>query len=316
MLQQSAHNGDKNNATIPTPVTVCTQEIAESTPSSVNNTVPVADRCTAGGMVDLLTPVRVVRRTKSMSLKEELELAESFHYPSFSDEEKQISGNQTSPKSVIKEDTTTTRLEETNSDDNQKSSSEEDAATFYQKNSYESSEEDAELLLGCSINSILLRNVYDLYEVSSFMKDVVVAEIIRELVLDPDCPGQKFVVRECERVGAEAVKKLNDLQQLYKEEKQRGEKLTTENESLQKQLFQRAQQQKIADDQIRQLRSDNNYRKEVLRLEQRIQDLEKEKADLSLNLDRQRDEINVIRENQSDLMTENTVLKNAAKVKT
>ena len=80
-------------------------------------------------------------------------------------------------------------------------------------------------------------------------------------------------------------------------------------------MFQRAQQQKIAEDQIRQLRSDNNYRKEVLRLEQRIQDLEKEKADLSLNLDRQRDEINVIRENQSDLMTENTVLKNAAKVK-
>ena len=78
--------------------------------------------------------------------------------------------------------------------------------------------------------------------------------------MDPDCPGQKFVVRECEKVRAEEERKLNDLQQLSLEEKQKREKLSLENDSLQKQLFERAQEQKIAEDQIKQLRNDNNRR--------------------------------------------------------
>ena len=64
---------------------------------------------------------------------------------------------------------------------------------------------------------------------------------------------------------------------------------------LQKQLFERAQEQKIAEDQIKQLRNDSNYRKEVQRLEQTIQDLEKDKSDLVANRDRQKDEMNLIR---------------------
>ena len=206
---QSSNNGDKNNTATPTPFTICTQEIAESTPS-VNKTFPTVDRCTAGGTIDFLTPVRTVRRTQSLSLKEELELAESLLLSPNGDEENHLSDHQTPQESVIMADTTrgeeihlenSSDTDETQTDGNVKFDNKEDASAFFQKNSYVSSEEDVELLLGCSINSILLRNVYDLYEVSSYKKNTIVADIIRELVMDPDCPGQKFVGRECEKVS-------------------------------------------------------------------------------------------------------------------
>ena len=51
------------------------------------------------------------------------------------------------------------------------------------------------------------------------------------------------------------------------------------------------------------------------RLEEKIQDLESERVDSLGEMERQREEIDVIRENMSNLMNENTVLKNDAKQK-
>ena len=108
--------------------------------------------------------------------------------------------------------------------------------------------------------------------------------------------------------------KRNELQQLLSNEKQRNDHKSKECELLQTQLFKKTQELKIADARIDQLQNNNAYRKEVIRLEQIVQDMEEERMDLIENLKKQSEEINVIRENLSDVMTENMVLKNTAKV--
>ena len=130
--------------------------------------------------------------------------------------------------------------------------------------------------------------------------------------------GEKERKRERERLEQMLIKeeqKSEELQQLLLKEQTKSKKLSADCENLQQQLFEKAQQQKVSGDRIRQLENDNTYRKEVQRLEEKIQVLEKERGDMIEDLKKQDEEISLIRGNMSDLMNENAVLKNAAKLK-
>ena len=109
--------------------------------------------------------------------------------------------------------------------------------------------------------------------------------------------------------------KVEELQQLLLVEQLKNKKISHEFDVLHKELFQRAQKQKILEDENGQLRNGNSYRIEVERLQDIIHGLEREKFDCIENLKKQEGEMDMMRSSLSDFITENTVLKNAAKQK-
>ena len=111
----------------------------------------------------------------------------------------------------------------------------------------------------------------------------------------------------------ELTSKIEQLEKLYLEEKRTRERITNERDLLHKQLFQKCEKLKISEDQVKQLQDSNRYRGEVLRLEKLVEEMEREMLDLAENLEKERKDMETIRGNLSNLMTENTVLKNTAK---
>ena len=74
-------------------------------------------------------------------------------------------------------------------------------------------------------------------------------------------------------------------------EKQNLVLLSSECESLKKQLFEKQQQLKIANDKINQLQEKNTCRREVVRLETVLEENEKEKAILIENVEKQNEQL-------------------------
>ena len=86
-----------------------------------------------------------------------------------------------------------------------------------------------------------------------------------------------------------------------------------ENEALRKQLFEKDQQLKLANDRISQLHDTNIYRREVVRLEAVLEKHAEEKLKLTEDLKRRNEEYKTVSSSVSDLLTQNTILKNQLK---
>lgn len=290
-------------------VTAGANSSSTSTPSIVpegNKTFPTIDACSADGLGHV-TPVRRVQRSKSLSLKQELESAASF----FLGESPLVSNSvgQMFPKSVVNVDTGIVK-----------------EIHFDKSSSITYNEENSEYLLDA-------RNVLELYEASCYCRKNVVAREWKELQdhivesgrkstdndndavleLSRTIQLEKQIQEEMTRALELETQKNEELNQLLQNEKLRNERLTAQCDNLGKQLFEKMQQQKKADQEIKNLRENNEYRKEVLRLEQIVDDLETDKKNLVVDLQKQQKEIDVVRSSLSDFMTENTVLKNEAK---
>ena len=195
--------------------------------------------------------------------------------------------------------------------------------------------EDLEDLLIDDDDFLTLCGFSDLYHISPYgsecfrqIFDGVYNHVVISACFDIEDaakPGEKCVdksekarKREKETVThvlMEAEQKREELHQLLLKEQMKNKKLAADCDALHQQLFQKTQYLKVADDRIKQLQNDNEYRRVVQRLEEKIQDLESERVDSLGEIVRQREEIDVIRENMSNLMNENTVLKNAVKQK-
>ena len=89
--------------------------------------------------------------------------------------------------------------------------------------------------------------------------------------------------------------------------------LTVECGRLQKQLFEKQQELKVANNRISQLEDFNSYRKEVVRLEGILDQTERETEHLNAELEKLREELRITQSGLSDFITENTVLKNQMK---
>ena len=177
-----------------------------------------------------------------------------------------------------------------------------------------------------------LMNIYDLYEVTSFCRQNTVKREFEDLVQTQEAwvfrcnmesrnqAEQEMLQLEKHREGMAQVlkaveKEKEEIKQLLAREKLKNEKLLSLCEQLQKQMAEKYQQQKKSDDEIKQLRSTNTYRQEVIRLEKFIENLETEKSEMRENLMKQREEIDMVRESLSNFITENTLLKNDAKLR-
>ena len=92
------------------------------------------------------------------------------------------------------------------------------------------------------------------------------------------------------------------------QEKYKIQSLSIENEALRKQVFEKNQQLKLANDRISQLQDTNIYRREVVRLEAVLEKHAEEKLKLTEDLERRNEEYKTVSSSVSDLLTQNTVL--------
>jgi hypothetical protein len=291
-IHSAASSENMNDASCAYPIDVPTP-VMLSTPSLTQEKLTSTPSCRGN------TPENVLRKSclkKPLNLQLELELAEQELAASFAAESAhQPEPTLDFPDSVITVDQQI--VKEIN----------------FLKEDFQSYDDDLLILCG----------LHDLYHISPYgfecfrqIFDGVYQHVVVSACFNEECYGfEKERNRERERVTQVLIdekQKREALHQLLLKEQMKNKKLSTDCDTLQQQLFQKAQQQKISNDLIQ---NDNTYRRAVQRLEEVIQDLEKERVDNLEQLKRQKDEIMVIRENMSDLMTENTVLKNAAKQK-
>ena len=91
------------------------------------------------------------------------------------------------------------------------------------------------------------------------------------------------------RCGVDEVENIEEKEkepELSTQERYKMLMLTTECESLRKQLFEKQQQLKLANDRISQIENTNAYRSEVVRLEDILHESERESADLKKELEK------------------------------
>ena len=78
--------------------------------------------------------------------------------------------------------------------------------------------------------------------------------------------------------------------------------LTGECDALKKQLFEKQQQLKIANDRVSQVEDTNAYRREVVRLENVLQDYEKKNGELREELEKVKEELKTTNDSLSDFI--------------
>ena len=137
---------------------------------------------------------------------------------------------------------------------------------------------------------------------TAVMKSESVSELVKLLQLEKKRGEEMSRSFEIEK------QKTDELNQLLHNEKLKSGKLSAQCDRLERQFFEKSQQQKRSDDEIKQLRENNAYRREVVRLEQLVEMLEAEKSKLMEDSVKQKEEIDLVRNSLSDFMTENTIL--------
>ena len=285
-----------------------------STPSSMfkgNLTCPTI----VHSGTDQFTPVRRTRRTQSLSLKHELELATSFS--SLENQPRSNLVGNMFPTSVADIDPGVVK----------------EIHFELEKTSPENIDDNDEPFLS-------FRNIQDLYEISDHCrKNNVVRELqelieIREELVESIAEHGIIIVDGHWKRGIDQNEAYLELLEAVQLEKRKREEISIaleneiqereklgqlfhneklKNEKLSDQLLERFQLQKKAEMEIEQLRDDSSYRREVVRMEKVIEGLEAEKVDMIELLEKQNEEIEVVRNSLSHFMTENTVLKNRAK---
>ena len=146
-------------------------------------------------------------------------------------------------------------------------------------------------------------------------------EVESEARIDPEnvvvdkAETEETLVASKSRCGVDEVENIVEkVPELSTQERYKMLMLTAECESLRKQLFEKQQQLKLANDRISQTEDTNAYRREVIRLEDILHENERESADLKKELEKVKDENRTISSSLSGFITENTVLKNQIKL--
>ena len=215
------------------------------------------------------TPLRTVQGKESISLKRELELSLSASTVSLvKQNEKKGSFDFNFPQSVVRVDTRIVKEIEFDG----------------------SSRENEDHYLN---EAILLKNTLNLYKCTDDTKTVVGEEVMKIVTTDvfhghEDACNPDF---KSDRDGIEKVDSAT--QPVSGNNSQVANKCKCE--LLGQQLFQTHQKLKVASDRIKHLEDSNAYRKEVIRLEEKVEAMEKEKQDLVGNLEKvSRENLNFI----------------------
>ena len=307
VLETSVSNDENADDASPTPLTICTQNISDSTPSS-----------------DFATPVRDVRRTKSLNLKEELAFAESFRLSNEGDEENDIS----ELKDQEQEHNTRVNDEVEWSDGHY---SWKILDNVYELLHYPSRIERAEMEKTINDHADTIeklmheRKVQDL-QIESLNKRLfdkdqqlkVHSDRIKQL--QDQSTYRNEVVRlegvvETNEVELRAVKedlstkviKIQSLEEKLEGKKER--KITFDDQTEKIKLLEvKLEQLQEMKENLKSKEEENQQMEEILK--QNVIEMKEQEEELKIN----KEKVNILEENKTFLMNENTVLKNEAKI--
>ena len=275
VFQTSISNDENVDDATPTKLTFRTRDRAESTPSSVfcaNRTFPVANGCITGKTAGLVTPVRAVRRTKSLNLDEELEL------PVVNGCITGKTAGLVTPGRAVRR-TKSLNLEE-----------ELELAEIFRL-ANEGGENDISELEELQEEE---QEDNDKLEWTDDHHSWKILANVYELLHYPNSTQQSGTeIAELEKTISQHAERINEL--MHEREVQ-----DLQIESLNKRLFHKDQQLKVHSDRIKQLQDSNNYRNEVVRLEGIVETNELELRAVKEDLSTKVNKIQILEEKLKD----------------